>query len=460
MAPVALIVCLAFISWLVVRDVRRRPSVSAAIWIPTLLVMMLGSRPVSLWLSGGPIFVASAGNDADRSSLDQIFYLLVITSSVIICSSRHVKWSKLFASNKALAVLYLFFAISILWSGDPGGSMKRWIKDISTICVISVILTEKDPFDAIGAVYVRCASVLFPLSVVFIKYYPAWGRAYAIAGVPMFTGVTTQKNTLGEMVLVFSLFLVWDSLEMRTIRGKRPRRSLSWDKVVLLAMGFWLLNISQSKTALLCLLISLALTLRTRRFASKPISTVVLLCTMSVPFLMFFAQQFSAVLEPLVAAVGRNMTFTGRKDIWDHITSTTVNPLIGAGFWNFWGGPGGRAISEEMNTGVPNAHCGYVDIYLDGGVTGLILLFYFILTSGRRLIKTTNVNRFHLLRFAFLMAMILYNLSESTFLRQTTSWFTTLLVTLAFPFPKADDKGRRSVSPPAECFSTTLVGQG
>ena len=30
---------------------------------------------------------------------------------------------------------------------------------------------------------------------------------------------------------------------------------------------------------------------------------------------------------------------------------------------------------QAMNTGIPSAHCGYLDIYLDGGLFGLFLLF-------------------------------------------------------------------------------------
>ena len=66
-------------------------------------------------------------------------------------------------------------------------------------------------------------------------------------------------------------------------------------------------------------------------------------------------------------ALGRNATFTGRTQIWEHINIDTVNPLFGSGYWNFWGGPGGERINQEMQSLIPNAHNGYLDIYLDGG---------------------------------------------------------------------------------------------
>src|SRR6266849_376239 len=430
MALPALILCLLFIAFLLVRDSRRRSSGSAALWIPTLLLLIIGSRPVSLWIGGGSVSGAM-GNEAERNPFDQIFYFCVLGSSFVIATLRHVKWGKLFASNMPLMLLYAFFAISILWSGDPIGSSKRLFKDFGELFVIAVIFSEKNPLEAVRTVYVRCACVLFPLSVVFIRWFPNMARSFTVEGEPMYTGVTSQKNTLGEIVLVFSLFLIWDYLETRPARWQWSR--FPWDRLLLLGIGFWLLYICQIQTAMLCLLVGTALIVRGGWLASKMVSRIVLLGALSLPYLLFFAQRFNSAIAPIVEAMGRNMTFTGRTDIWQHITSTTVNPLIGAGYWNFWGGRGGFEISEAMKTNVPNAHCGYLDIYLDGGIIGLMLLFLLLVAYGRRLTKNLNADRFQRVRFAMLIVMIIYNLSESMYARLTPIWFTTLLVLVDFP---------------------------
>src|SRR5712692_9289686 len=268
MASLTLVLALVFIALLLVRDSRRRASISAAVWIPTFLLLILGSRPVSLWLGGGASF-SGMGNDAERSPLDQAFYLSILALSWIVVSLRQVKWHKLFAANAWIMLLYLFFAVSVLWSDDLVGSSKRLFKDFGMVSVISVVLSEKDPLEAIRAVYFRCACVLFPLSVVVIRYFPNIGRGYTIAGEPMFSGVTSQKNTLGEIILVFSLFLIWDCLEARPAGAKRPWIGTQWDRLVLLLMGVWLLNMSQSKTALMCLLIGVSLILRRGWLASS-----------------------------------------------------------------------------------------------------------------------------------------------------------------------------------------------
>src|SRR6476660_4629913 len=211
MPKIALILSLLFSTYLIVRDCRRRRDVSIAIWIPTIFVMILASRPASLWLSGRAARLGiENANDQATSMVDQLFYLLSLGSSFVIASVRGMKLGKLFSANRAIMLFYLYFALSVLWSSDPTGSTKRLIKDFGVVFLAGLIFTEKDPLQALRAIYLRCAFLLLPLSVVFIKWFPGYGRAYGSGGDMMFTGVTTQKNSLGEIVLLFTLFMVWD----------------------------------------------------------------------------------------------------------------------------------------------------------------------------------------------------------------------------------------------------------
>jgi exopolysaccharide production protein ExoQ len=429
--PIALFLCLVFIAWLLVRDVKRRPSSSAAIWIPTFFLLVIGSRPLSLWIGA---VITGSGNAPEESWIDGTFYLLLIFGSWIVLSLRRVRWSKFFAANTTIVLFYLYFAVSVLWADDPDGSFKRWFKDFGLVFVTSVILSEKDPLEAMRAVYFRCACVLFPLSMLFIRYYGHLGRAYNMLGGTMFLGVSTQKNGLGEIVMVFSLFLIWEYLETRPVGTKPIRRRTPWDHLMLLLMGVRLLYISESKTASICLLIGLALMLRSRRLASVMINRMVLLGALCAPFLVLFVQQSSWITTPLVEALGRDPTFTGRTNIWQHITATTVNPFFGAGFYNFWGTSGGAAIRRLMHTPMLNSsHNSYLDIYLDGGFIALGLLFCLLIARGGSLIRNVHVNRYQRLRFAVLIVAIIYNITESTFARLAPIWFTTLLVLIDFP---------------------------
>ena len=247
-------------------------------------------------------------------------------------------------------------------------------------------------------------------------------------------GVTMQKNTLGEIVLVFGTMLIWDYLERRQQPGMTFRRAMPVDQMLLLGMGVFLLIQSQSKSALMCLVICAALCLRTRSLNTRAVNTAIVLIAFSTPFLMFFTREFANAIEPLVKALGRDMTFTGRTAIWDHITLSTVNPIIGCGYWNFCSGPKGQEISEDIHWHIPNAHCGYLDLYLDGGIAALILLGILLLVYGMRLAKPDRNNiTFQMVRLAFFAVSMISNLSESSYFRVGLLWFTTLLLIVEFP---------------------------
>lgn len=388
---------------------------------------------------------ASSVNSGEGIWIDQAFYFCLMVGSWIVVSSRRMKWGNFIAANTALILFYLYLGISIMWSDDPGGSFKRWSKVVGLVFVISVMLSEKDPLQAVRAVYVRCAIVLIPLSAVFIRYYPTLGQNYSVSGEKMFTGVTTQKNGLGEIAMVFGLFLVWDYLETHHAGVKKLWRRVPWDHLVLLLVSIWLLNVSQSKTALICMLVGLALMLRKGRLASATVSRVVLATALSLPFFLLVMQQFNSIAAPLVTMMGRDLTFTGRTDIWHNVLADkTVNPLIGAGFFNYWGGEGETIRTAMGAPGVHSAHNGFLDIYLDGGLIALGLLLCLLWTGGGRFIRNLRHNsrlrnalpqltRYQLVSFAVLIVAISYNLSESNFARLTPTWFTTLLVLVNFP---------------------------
>lgn len=441
MSVVFLFLFLGFSVWLVARDCARRKLVSAAVWIPTILLMILGSRPVSLWASGGRVVVNEMGNDVSGSPLDMLFFVVVLAASLAVASSRGFNWSKLFRSNTVIVLFYLYFLVSCLWSSDPGGSIKRIVKDFGLLFVVGLIYSEKDPLASIRAIYYRSAALLIPLSVVLVKYFPWFSRSYSLAGVPTVTGVTTQKNSLGEIVLLLTVVLVWDALEMMRDGTRIRWKRLPWDRALLVVFGIWLLRESDSKTAMLCVIVGTFLIVRSGKLMSRTANRLVLISGLSLPYMLFFSQQFSSVIAPVVEALGRNMTFTGRTDIWTHINLHTVNPLIGAGYWNFWGGPGGFAISQAMHTPIPNAHCGYIDIYIDGGIIGLGLLFTILIVNGNRIIghifRDGDEDRFLRVRLAILIIAMIYNLSESTFARMMPMWFSTVLMMVEFQRPKA-----------------------
>jgi O-antigen ligase len=454
----ALFLCLVFIALFLIRDSKRRARLSAATWIPTLILFTLASRTPAQWL----------GQSGRNALIDQVYFAVLIAASLIILSSRAVKWSKLFVTNTATFVFYGYLAVSFLWSSYPADSFIRVVKDFgTTVVMVLVLFSEEEPLEAARAVYVRCACVAFPLSMLFTKFYTL-GKEYGREGVMAFHGVAGQKNSFGEMLMVFILFLMWDHLESRPARVKWLWSRMPWDRGVLLLMGIWLLYLSQSKTSLVCSLIGLGLILTRGWLASRMISITVFCVALSLPFLLLFTHQLSSSLAPFLEVLGRDATFTGRTSIWQHMTLETVNPSIGAGFWSFWGTGSGLAVARAMaedsgetytpGSFVPSAHNGYLDIYLDGGFIGLALLLFLLTAGAKRIIGGLPWKNFHRLRFAFLVVAIVSNLTESFFARPGPLWFTTVLILINYPFRETRVSNPKPTRPGARTAAAAFSG--
>jgi len=76
----------------------------------------------------------------------------------------------------------------------------------------------------------------------------------------------------------------------------------------------------------------------------------------------------------LVGSFGRDMTFTGRTEIWQRCLQVDINPLVGVGYYSFWLGDRPEKISEGFFYKLNEAHNGYIETYLNSGIIGVFLL--------------------------------------------------------------------------------------
>jgi len=100
----------------------------------------------------------------------------------------------------------------------------------------------------------------------------------------------------------------------------------------------------------------------------------------------------------------------------------------------FWDSKYGQGLLEELDTRLNSAHNGYLEIYLDGGLIGLLLLFLMLVGGGWTVIGRLLAGGFHgRIGFAFWIIALVYNLTESNFFRLGPLWFTLLLSMVETP---------------------------
>lgn len=132
--------------------------------------------------------------------------------------------------------------------------------------------------------------------------------------------------------------------------------------------------------------------------------------------------------------VGRDVTFTGRTELWSHLLGMSVNPLFGSGYQSFWLGPRMEGLWESFNFHPVQAHNGYLETYLNIGLIGACLLLAMIVSTGNKLKKEIlSGSSYASFRFSLLFAVIVYNWTEAMFSGLNVIWTILLISALTYP---------------------------
>jgi exopolysaccharide production protein ExoQ len=430
---VASCLTVAFIIFLFRRDIRERPDVSGALWLPLIWLIISCSRGLSLWLNIFGLPVSGATSVEEGSPLDAWFFFILIAAGVYVLSKRGVRLSEIVGNNQWLTIFLLYCLISIIWSDFPFVAFKRWIKILGHPIMVLIVLTEPNPKEAVIRLMKRCAYVVVPVSILFIKYYPQLGRAFEIwTGEPVNTGITTDKNALGADCLILGFFFFWYLLQTwKTERGKWRRNELRL--IAGFLIGIWLLfSQAHSATATTSLFLG-ALTVvfvGIRSINKRFIGTYMLAALV----LFAIAELTFGISGRFSEALGRGSGLSGRTLLWAELLKLDTNPLLGTGFESFWLGKRPEQL-EGIFYYIPNqAHNGYLETYLTLGLIGVFLLLGLFIATFRKirleLFQNFEWGRY---RLGFLAAVILYNWTEAAFKTVNPMWFVFYLIALDYP---------------------------
>jgi len=426
----ALILCIFLILYLFILDFKRKSNVSSALWIPLIWIMITGSRFVSQWLNLGVPLESEYHDGLSGTPLDRNVFLILIIAGLFILSRRKIQWPQILKSNIWLFLLLFYCGISTIWSDYTFISLKRWIKFLGIFVMVLVVLTESDPVNAVRTIIRRCAYVLVPLSVLFIKYYPAIGRNYGLDGTAFYGGVTTNKNSLGMLCLVCGIYFFWNLLTMWRKRNTYVDKKEVFIHIILLIMILWLFRKVDSATSLICfisgafILVWIELPMIKRNV--KVIGAIVFINALVFLALLLL----SGSTQFFVSSVGRDMTLTGRVDFWKDLIEVVTNPLLGTGFESFWFGDRAEELARYWGN-LNQAHNGYLEIYLNIGWIGIFFLVAVIIAAYQKIIRTFLIDYdYGKFQLAFLVIVLLYNVTEGAFHGISLMKFIFILVAM------------------------------
>lgn len=427
-SEVAAFLCSVFILTVFAVDFKRKPNVTISHWIPFIWFLIASSRSVVQWLYPNEATTMDIAS-LSSSKIDATVLTILIILGIVILSRRIKDCNQILINNQWLVFMFLYCGISVIWSDYSLVSLKRWFRGIGTFIMVLVVLTEIDPLETIKTMFRRCAFLMIPLSILFIKYFRDLGVYYGEFGGAEYVGVTTHKNLLGRLCLILGFYFFWEINE----RWKNKKKiNVTADKIglfiniIFLVLIFWLLRTANSSTSTGCLIIAICILLLLNiPIVKRNINMTIFLLV----FILFILSLIIDIENIFVTSLNREMTFTGRTEVWSICLNLVKNPLIGTGFESFWLGERLKIIWDRYWWHPIQAHNGYIEVYLELGIVGLFLLSG-VMFSIYKSIRKTLVNDFQFgcFQLSFFVQYLIYNFTESAFGLYSFFWFVFLLI--------------------------------
>ena len=339
---------------------------------------------------------------------NQVVFVFLFLASCFCLIPKRNELYQLIRREKFLTLFILWCFISIGWSDYAFVSFKRWFQLLTSFTTISAFLLNGGRSDRslksfTGVLFLYIITSIF--SVVFISgaidpSHQTW------------RGLEITKNFLGQSALVCIVLLAY------MIRRRPLKRKFIL--VAFLILSVILLIGSRSMTSIgtfLIILYIVVLVFLDRIFRDlgigKSFSAFLMAASLLLMLTVFYFGR--DIIEHTLMSFGRDLTFTGRTELWVDLVKTAKDRLVfGYGFGGFW-------VIDFSNTDLmvlydkyvwlPNeAHSGYLDIILQVGFIGFFIFMGLIVSYFR------NIVRLHDPPFGFwlVVAVMILNLQEST----------------------------------------------
>lgn len=354
-------------------------------------------------------------------------YFLIIPLALIIHMIRKKQINK--DINMIFLGLCIFSGLSLTWSISIVDTAKNALLLTGTTIIGVYMSKNYDKKEIMEKLFmwffviVVINLILFVLGVNTI--YETSDLRYKNA----IQGIFTHRNILGLYMSIAISLSLWFLINHENNKVKKILSAIT------LLGAMFLLFESRSMTSMLLgvFIIGLILITRYRKINKLLCYSVLPLMAFAIVILLFTPDWFKSILESL----GRNPTLTGRSIIWTGIIAAIAyKPLFGFGFGAFWtmNPYSVLFVLSEYKIELPShGHNGYLDVVLDFGIIGLILVAAWVITVLKKIntlsSKEINSNYKYIgYILSFFIFILVFNLVESSLIRQCTATYILVII--------------------------------
>lgn len=394
-----------------------------------LLAAMVWALVVLITVPEGFDYSALTTNDmpTSGSAVSRLQWLgLIGLGTAFLLWRGGLAWLLLRWFNPFLLAFVILAVASVLWSIEPGITLRRMIRVAAILlCVGAMVLVAWHPrrFQQVLRPIITAllvGSLLFGVTFPHLAIHSE--NAAELAGA--WRGLTNHKNSLGTLACLGLIF--W--LHAGLARDTRRLPALGGAAVAVAC-----LLLSRSSTALVTsafTCIFLLMLMRSPKglrrwmpWLTALFAAVLLAYSLAV---LRLVPGLEVLLTPITAITGKDLTFTGRTEIWAIvIEQIRLHPWLGGGYGAYWIGPIQGSPAYEMVRLLyfypGSGHNGYIDIANDLGGIGLSVLLGYLVVHVAQCLQLMKIDRGQAaLYLAIFFQQAVNNLSESHWLNVTT----------------------------------------
>jgi len=377
----------------------------------------------------GDFEAAAAGNPINQASA----LLLLLLSLFLILKSSQISHRNFIKQGWIWIILIGFFMLSIFWSSTPFVSLRRVIAFSTIVLVCFVLSNAFTPRSLLNLI----ANVIVVAIIIGFLYQWLSGQSIAFGLNDRAAGLRGIYGDKNGAARVYAYGLV---LFVGLGRFKRKTDIINIGVLILA------LFLSQSASALLLAFIGCGLILIFKVLRGENKKQNIIRLFLILLLLATAAIMASMLYEYILQILGRDPNLTNRVIIWELIWPFIESrPILGYGFGSFWAS--GDAVSFIERWGfVGNAHSGYMEAMLNGGIIGLTLLILLIIVFIKLALKnyTNSVQRNDYAELALSVCMVQAVINYIGFIILNHNSFDMFLFTIMFFIVAMQVKGNKT----------------
>ncbi len=401
-----------------------------------LVGLMVSVLIVYLIVPEGFDYSSLANVTRTGSVVTKLIWLVLLGVGLVLTLGKMGRLLKVLrAINPFLLALIALAAMSLLWSIDPGTTLKRVVRLITFLVVgLAFVVTGWHPNRFQSVVRLVLTLLLFGSIVFVMTADPSLTMETGNLAqlVNSWHGLALQKNSLGSLAAFGMIFWAHGYLSKQT--GLMATIFGFSSSVICLIGSRSSTNLMAALFGLMFIFMLLRFPAGLRRYMPYVVGAFAALLVVYALAVLKLVPGLDILLKPIVAFSGKDLTFSGRTEIWAIINENIVaHPFLGTGYGAYWIGEYTWSPSYQFLTRLyfypSQSHNGYLEVINDMGAVGGFLLVGFLLVYVRQCLRLLKVSRAQAaLYLTILFFQLIANLSEARWFSATSPEFMIVLL--------------------------------